>query len=186
VYYYLFQYRSRVIRKGVAQASTPGGNNIMKKIINQQEKLIKEQKQMISEQGKALKIKDKAISELLNRTASEKAILEGAVVSNVNLLIIPLIQKLLSKDRACKLAKALRNNIERLTEPIIMKMHDKRLSKKETEVCNLIKEGKNTSEIAQELKIKVSTMEKHRQNIRHKLGISQSGHNLYQVLMHKY
>jgi DNA-binding CsgD family transcriptional regulator len=158
----------------------------MKKIIEKQKQLIAEQKQVITEQKKALQQKDKAIAELLQRTASDKAILEGAVVSNVNMLLIPLIIKLESKDKASKLVGALRAIIEQLTQPTLLKMYDKKLSRREVEICNLIKEGLTSREITVQLSIKPLTLEKHRYHIRKKLGIGDSGHNLYQILMGRY
>jgi len=61
----------------------------------------------------------------------------------------------------------------------------KLLSNREYEVCQLIKEGKTTSEIAGELNISVQTVERHRKSIRKKLRLTNLNINLSVFLRNK-
>lgn len=60
------------------------------------------------------------------------------------------------------------------------------LSKSEREILRLIGEGKSTSEIANIRFTAVSTVEKHRKNMIHKLGLSGKGELLRYALQKKY
>ena len=54
-----------------------------------------------------------------------------------------------------------------------------KLTPRETEVCNLVKNGLANKEIARLLNIALHTVEKHRRMARNKLGLTNKGINLY-------
>jgi DNA-binding NarL/FixJ family response regulator len=60
---------------------------------------------------------------------------------------------------------------QKASEPATGKKHVARLSSREMEVLQLIAEGQANKQIAEELKISVKTVEKHRQNVMNKLSI---------------
>lgn len=53
----------------------------------------------------------------------------------------------------------------------------------ELKVCNFIRTGKTTKEIAQALKISVETVQTHRKNIRKKLGVNGHKNQLFTHLI---
>ncbi|MBN2441835.1 MAG: helix-turn-helix transcriptional regulator, partial [Spirochaetales bacterium] len=53
-----------------------------------------------------------------------------------------------------------------------------KLSRRELEICNMVKNGFSNKEIAQSLTLSLLTIEKHRQRIRKKLGITNEKVNL--------
>ena len=57
-----------------------------------------------------------------------------------------------------------------------------RLTPREIEVCDLIREGLSSKEIGRSLSISLKTVEKHRDNIRKKLGIANRRINLASLL----
>lgn len=79
---------------------------------------------------------------------------------------------------------ALKHHINNLASSYgieITKTHHN-LSPKEIEICNLVKGGMASKEIADLLKISFRTVEKHHRNIRHKLGIVNKQINLSSFL----
>ncbi|MEZ4859310.1 MAG: response regulator transcription factor [Flavobacteriaceae bacterium] len=77
-------------------------------------------------------------------------------------------------------------NIETIKEGINTSEKKPLLSKSEREILQLIGEGKSTSEIANLRFTAVSTVEKHRKNMIHKLGLSGKGELLRYALDKKY
>jgi DNA-binding CsgD family transcriptional regulator len=78
----------------------------------------------------------------------------------------------------------LRKNLEELTSSFGTRLADKkaRLTSKEIEICNMIKNGLTSKEIARLLNTSLLTVEKHRNNIRTKLGAVNKGLSLFSIL----
>ena len=77
-------------------------------------------------------------------------------------------------------------DVESIKEGSISSNKKPLLSKSEREILKLIGEGKSTSEIANIRFTAVSTVEKHRKNMIHKLGLSGKGELLRYALEKKY
>jgi len=69
-------------------------------------------------------------------------------------------------------------DLEKLIAPSGWKLLRLRLTPREIEVCDLIREGLPSKKIARALSISLKTVEKHRDNIRKKLGIANRRINL--------
>jgi len=78
----------------------------------------------------------------------------------------------------------LQYHLEELTSSFGRKITEKsvRLTPREIEICNMVKGGLASKEISNLLNISCQTVEKHRKNIRHKLGISNKDINLTSFL----
>jgi len=77
-------------------------------------------------------------------------------------------------------------NIDSIKEGALSSDKKPILSKSEQEILKLIGEGKSTSEIANIRFTAVSTVEKHRKNMIHKLGLTGKGELLRYALEKKY
>ena len=102
----------------------------------------------------------------------------------VGLLLIPSVLPELS-DVCCKhvglrVVQCVRQALEDLTSSFGLRVADVKLklTSREIEVCNFVKNGLSSKEIADMLKIAVHTVEKHRRTARSKLGLANKGINL--------
>jgi DNA-binding CsgD family transcriptional regulator len=77
-----------------------------------------------------------------------------------------------------------RRDLENLASSFGLKVNEIRmkLTPREMEVCNLVKNGLANKEIAKVLKISVQTVEKHRRMVRKKLGLNRKNVNLHSYL----
>jgi len=107
-------------------------------------------------------------------------------MSNVDQLIIPNIKKLRRRGTPldCKLIDLLEKNLGQLTSAFGGKVSKKhlKLTPREIEICNLIRNGLISKEIASLLHIHYRSVELHRNHIRRKLNISNKDINLTSYL----
>jgi DNA-binding NarL/FixJ family response regulator len=80
--------------------------------------------------------------------------------------------------------RILEANLNNIVSPFVHKLFSKysALTPKEIQVAQLIREGKNTREMAELLSSSKRTIESHRQSIRNKLGIKDTKANLRSYL----
>lgn len=115
----------------------------------------------------------------------DKRQIEEKVKSNVEQAIIPIITKIVkqSKNKSnLKLIHQLEENLREVTTSFGKLTAEKKLSSREVEICNLIRNGYSTSRIAKELGLDITTIHSHRRRIRRKLGITSKGINLRNYL----
>jgi len=132
---------------------------------------------------KLLENKNIALREVLDEIESEKNKLKDEIVINIKKIILPIVKKIRLRGASrypALLEKSLQNLVSsfgrRLTEK------DLGLTPKELEICNMIKSGLTTKEIAGLLDASRHTVDKHRNSIRKKLGLSKKGVNLTSFL----
>ena len=129
-----------------------------------------------------LKKKNIALTEILGQLEFEKNQLNKLVSTNVNKLLIPLMQKLSQKATRIekKYLTLLEKNLKEITSELGIQLSDKHLtlSQRELEICNMINGGLTTKVIADLLNLSVRTIETHRYNIRRKLQIVKTKINL--------
>ncbi len=140
--------------------------------------------EILQEQKKALEQKNIALSEVLGQIEIEKKQIKDNVIANAENLLLPTIQKLGLKGVSCKHAQLLRQNLQELTSSFGTRLADKktRLTSREIEICNMIKNGLTSKEMAGLLNTALLTIEKHRSNIRNKLGIANKKISLSAIL----
>jgi PAS domain S-box-containing protein len=144
----------------------------------------KKTERLLQEQKKTLEQKNIALSEILGQIEIEKKQIKDNVIANAEKLLLPIIQKLRLKGESRKYVQLLRKNLQELTSSFGKKLTEKesKLTSREIEICNMIKNGITSKEIANLLNISLGTTEKHRNNIRKKLDIVNKDINLSSVL----
>ena len=125
---------------------------------------------------------------LLKKREEDKIELENRVLSNVDALIEPYLEKFQDSrlnDRQKDYLKIIRTNIKDIISPFAQNLSSNyyRLTPQEIQIASHIKRGKTTKEIAAIMNLSPKTIEAHRTNIRKKLGLKTSKTNLKTQLM---
>lgn len=133
-----------------------------------------------------LEKKTTTLSELLQHIEIEKKQIKKNVTSNVTGLLMPLLEKIYpetSQSGRNHLA-LLKQNLKELTSSFGYRVLDPalNLTPREIGICNMIKSGLSSLEISELLKLSRKTVDRHRDNIRKKLGISNQKINLRSYL----
>ena len=133
-----------------------------------------------------LENKTTTLSGLLQHIEIEKKQIKNNVTSNVVGLLLPLLEKMnpeMSHDGRKYLA-LLKQNLKELTASFGYRVLDPglNLTPREIGICNMIKSGLSSRKISELLKISRKTVDRHRDNIRKKLGISNRKINLRSFL----
>lgn len=118
-----------------------------------------------------------AVRVLLKHSSEGQQSAEEKMVSNLNDLTLPLLEKLsVSKlsPRQRKLLDAALSSLEDIASPLshYFRMDNQRLTPTEIQVAGLIRQGKSTKEIAAIEGVATSTIDFHRNNIRRKLKLT--------------
>jgi len=141
-------------------------------------------KEILQEHKESLEQKNIALSEVLGQIEVEKQQIRDNVIANAENLLLPTIQKLGLTEESRQYAQLLRKNLQELTSSFGTRLADKRskLTSREIEICNMIKNGLTSKEMAELLNTALLTVEKHRSNIRSKLGIANKKISLSAIL----
>jgi len=141
---------------------------------------------LVAERTKSLEEKNIALKEVLSQVQVEKKAIQDQIVSNVDRLILPILQKLREKCscQAEKLVDLIGKNLKEMTSSFGVQVTRKlyRLTPREIEICNMIRNGLSTKDIASTLNVSIATIENQRNSIRKKLGISKESVNLVSFL----
>ena len=124
-----------------------------------------------------------ALRVLMNRRDKDQKEFEEKLQININDLVIPYLKKLKMgnlDDRNKNYVNVLEKNLSDVLSPFmrdIQSLH-KKLTPQEIQIVDLIRQGKNTKEIADMLNASVNTIATHRDNIRKKMNLKNSKINL--------
>lgn len=137
---------------------------------------------------KKLEDTNTALKVLLNQRETDQEELETMVLDNIRRLIIPVIEQLARQSltpRAEDLTKTLQSRLSELTKPFLKKLThvEAELTPQEIEVAALIREGRTSQGIADQMHLSITTIHFHRRNLRKKLGLNHSGTNLRSFLL---
>ena len=145
------------------------------------------QQQVLIDRTVSLEKANEALKHLLDQRETEKKAIEQTMVGNLKRFVFPYLDELeglaLANDaRAC--VNIVRTNIEQLISPVSKSLSGayQDLTPTEVKVADLIRQGRSTKTIAVILKTSPSTVEKHRNSIRRKLGILNKKANLQTYL----
>jgi PAS domain S-box-containing protein len=133
----------------------------------------------------ALRKKNITLKEVLAHLEEEKMKIKKQVASSVDQELLPALNRLRAQDGTVNMAfyNLLKNNLQEMGESSGAILHAySKLSPREVEICNLTKNGATSKEIADTLNISLSTVGKHRENIRRKLILSNKNVNLASFL----
>ena len=124
-----------------------------------------------------------ALKVLLQRREADKADLEADILSNVNELILPYLEKLKSSrlNEAQETYVALiETELKEITSHFMRTLSavQQHLTPQELQIVDLVRRGKSSKEIACILNVSSRTVHFHRENIRSKLGLTSQKINL--------
>jgi DNA-binding CsgD family transcriptional regulator len=147
------------------------------------------------EREKELKVKTTNLEEmnaalrvLLRRMEEDRRELEDKVRLNIEQMVQPYLERLKGvglSDRQRKNFETLETNLQEILSPFTRKLLTEypRLTPSELQIANLLRQGKSSKEIADELSLSSRTVETHRRNMRDKLGIKDKKTNLRSYLL---
>lgn len=152
------------------------------------ERRVKERTRELEAKTQKLEELNIALKVLLSKRDEDKKIFEEDVLSNVNTLILPYVnrlKKIVSDESQKTFVEILESNLKEIILPFSKKTASNYLSLTpvEIQVANLVKQGKRTKEIAKILTLSAKTIESHRENIRKKIGIKNKKVNLRSYLL---
>ncbi|MBI5100438.1 MAG: PAS domain S-box protein [Nitrospirae bacterium] len=133
-----------------------------------------------------LEEKNAALREVFAQLEIEKNNLHANLKANIERLIMPTLKILHSRKIFPEYINLLQRNIEEIAHSFGVKISKPglNLSPKEIEICALINKGYTNKEISDFLNSSVQTVEKHRKNVRKKMGITHKKINLRTYLQH--
>jgi len=135
---------------------------------------------------KALQEANLALRAVLARIEEEKKEIYKDVQANIDKIIMPILHEVelhLSPQQE-QYAELLKTSLESITSPFVSELSKSFLHLTATEIaiCNLIRNGLQTKEIAEIRRVSVGTINRHREHIRRKLKITNSDINLMTYL----
>lgn len=171
-----------------AQVNQPKGGILYKTILIDCSERIKMQQKLNDYQMELesnvmeLNKKNTALNEILSQFETGKARIEKAVTFNAKKLLLPLINRLRKKEdnKTIAMFELLEKNVKQIGAEFGLKISEglTELSPQEILICNMIREGFGSKEIASSFNISLKTVETHRRNIRKKLSLSNKEVNL--------
>jgi PAS domain S-box-containing protein len=140
-------------------------------------------KQEVTRTTRSFQKLNDAMKVLLSEFQDQKGDLENRIVSNFNLTVEPIIEHLKALDvpePQRHLLDTLDFSIKNITSyfGINIGRQGANLSPREIQICQMIREGKDSREIAKTMGVSYQTVIVHRKNIRRKLGIKKVKQNL--------
>ncbi len=131
-----------------------------------------------------LEAKNAALTEILDHLEIEKKKIKENITANVQNHILPILQKLRKKEKSHHYIDLLQKALQDLTSSYGTKQikNEAKLTTREIEICDMIKNDISGKEIAVILNISYGTIEWYRSRIRSKLGIKNRKINLSSFL----
>ncbi len=150
------------------------------------EEAIREANERLIAEQDALKEKNIALREVLNQIDNGKKQIGRQIQSNIDRIVMPILSKLETRvgpDQKDYIT-LLRSSLEEITFPFVNKLEAKytSLTPREVQICNMVRNGLTSKEIASAMDTSELTVRKQRKNIRRKLGISHDKINLSSFL----
>jgi len=136
----------------------------------------------LSLERKALQESNAALRTVLTRIEEEKNEIYRNIKTNVDKVLMPILLALALEisPTQSKYVEMLRTNLEEITSQFVRHLSSSYHSLTPTEIaiCNMIRNGLRTKEIAQTRGVSAATINRHRENIRRKLKITNNDVNL--------
>ncbi len=147
---------------------------------------LQETNKQLTLERKALQESNSAIRTVLARIEEEKQEIYRNINMNVEKILMPLLHALALElpHGQMNYVEMLKTNLEEITSPFINHLSNSyhSLTPTEVNICNMIRIGLRTKEIAQMRGVSVATVNRHRENIRRKLRITNNDVNLVTYL----
>ena len=137
---------------------------------------LEEKKRELESKTELLGDANMALKIMLQKSNENREEIEAEVMATLKKMVVPLVLKIKKSEISPSVREhidRLEKNLKYLSSPFSRNLSFEyiSLSPKEIQVANLIRDGKVTREIAEELGMKPGTVEFYRNNIREKIGI---------------
>jgi DNA-binding CsgD family transcriptional regulator len=146
------------------------------------EKELQETNRQLKVERQTLKETNAALRTVMAQIEAEKKEISQNIQQNVEKILIPILHALSLEIPKAQMnyIELLKTNLEEITSPFVNQLSKKyhSLTPTEIKICNMIKNGLRTKEIAQVLSISSATVNRHREHIRKKLQIANHQVNL--------
>ena len=143
---------------------------------------LQETNRQLTLERQALQESNTAMRIVLARIEQEKQEIHRDIRTNVEKILMPILQALALQlpQNLTKYVEMLQTNLEEITSPFISHLSSSYHSLTPTEIaiCDMIRNGLRTKEIAQIRGVSTATINRHREHIRRKLKITNSDANL--------
>ena len=143
---------------------------------------LQETNRQLTLERKALQESNTALRIVLARIEQEKQEIHQDIKNNVEKILIPILLGLAAQLPASqqKYVEMLQANLEEITSPFIsqLSLSFHSLTPTEISICNMIRNGIRTKEIAAMRGVSEATINRHREKIRRKLKITNQDVNL--------
>ncbi len=144
-------------------------------------------RQQLETERAALKNANATLHEVLNRVQIEKDEIANNIQLNINKIILPILFNLSKsmQPSSRKYIDLINMGLMEILSPYISKLSNEfmALTPQEILVCNMIRNGMSSKDIAELRGISVATVNTHRDSIRKKLGIKNEKVNLKSYLI---
>ena len=148
----------------------------------QNEELLQQKTEELREERKALTDKNIALKEILEHIEKERQDYKQNICRDVEQVTASVLKRLKPKvgPVGAKDIEVLENELNVMLSKDIDIFKDRydRLTSRESEICDMIKDGMSSKQISKGLNLSCLTIQKHREQIRKKLGITNKGINL--------
>jgi DNA-binding CsgD family transcriptional regulator len=171
-----FLREERALLEAVAQRIS----HIAMRLSGEQE--LQETNRQLTVERKALQESNAALRAVLARIEEEKQEIYRNVQANVEKVLMPILHALMGElpKLQRKYVEMLKTQLEEMTSPFTRHLSRQyhALTPSEIKICNMIRSGLRTKEIADLQKVSVATVNRHREHIRRKLKITNNDVNL--------
>lgn len=150
-------------------------------------KELNEARNVLMDKQIALEQKNIDLMDILSQVDTKAKLVEENVLSNIERVAVPYIDKvrLIGKskeqcEKCLSQCNLLEECLKKLTSTFTKKLstNGNKLSARELGICHMVKEGLSNKEIARLASLSSHTVERHRRNIRKKLGVTNMNVNL--------
>lgn len=146
------------------------------------EQELQESNKQLSLERQALQESNKALRTILKRIEEEKHEIHKNIKKNVDKILMPILHAMVLRLPQTQIAyvEMLKANLDEITSPFVSHLSKSYhgLTPKEIFICNMIRNGLRTKEIAQMRSVSKATIDRHRENIRRKLKLTNTDTNL--------
>jgi DNA-binding NarL/FixJ family response regulator len=143
---------------------------------------LEETNRQLTVEHKALQESNTAMRVVLSRIEQEKQEIRQDISINVEKILKPILHAMVLQLNPVqkKYAEVLESNLDQIASPFISRLSSSfgSLTPTEVSICNLIRAGMRTKEIASLRGISEATISRHREKIRHKLKLTNTEANL--------
>jgi PAS domain S-box-containing protein len=170
-------YEARVVPEVEEDGTIPAALAIIRDVTEH-----RRAREQLEQERSALQKANVALEELMARIRQEPVEVSQRIQANVDKVIMPMIHSLQQQasPQQQRSLELLGEALSEIAAPHVDKLSQQfsQLTASELRICDMVRRGLSSKEIANILDISVSTVSRHRENIRRKLDLAHRGVNL--------